>query len=84
MVLKFSECITYIKTKQGRIHGYRSRARLGSEKKADPSNWAGAVVQKLPIMPKKSNRDRQTNRPTEIAGYRVACIQNLGPPLCPA
>ena len=45
-------------------------------RKANPSIWAGAIMQKPPLMPKKITRtDGSTDRPTDIAGYRVACTR---------
>ena len=41
-------------------------------KKAYPSILAVAVTQKPPVTPKKLTR---TDRPTNIAGYRVACTR---------
>ena len=50
-------------------------------RKAYPSIWAGAVTQKPPVTPKKLSvtdlpteraAEVQIDRPTDIAGYRVA------------
>ena len=50
-------------------------------KMADPNIWAGAVMQKLPVNAKKTNRngpvDQLTDGPTYIAGYRVEIYQNV-------
>ena len=44
--------------------------------KSYPSIWAGAVMQKPPVTPKKlSVTDRQTDRPTDRVGHRVACTR---------
>ena len=48
--------------------------------KANPSIWAGAVTQKPPVTPKKLTwmdwrTDGPTDRPTDIAGSRVACTR---------
>ena len=42
--------------KQGRIHGYPSRVRVGrgSDEIDQPSSWAGAVTPKPPVNAKKS------------------------------
>ena len=60
--------------KQGQIHGYRSRVRVGrgGEKKANLSIWVGTVIQMTPIIVEKVSGDRPTDGPTDIAGYRVA------------
>ena len=41
-------------------------------KMTNPSIWAGAAMQKPPVTPKKLTR---TDRPTDIADYRVACTR---------
>ena len=42
--------------KQGRVHGYRSRVRVGRgrDRKDYLSNWAGAVTRKLHVNAKES------------------------------
>ena len=56
-----------LQEKQGRIHGYPSRARVGrgSDRKADPNIWAGAVTRKSPVNAKSENDRGPTNRPTD-------------------
>ena len=57
----------YVKTKQGRIHGYPIRVRVSrsSAGEGHQSIWAGAVGSKSSKMPKKSKGDRPTNGPTD-------------------
>ena len=45
-----------VKWEQGRMHGYLSHVRVdtGGHKIDQPSSWAGAVTQKLPLNAEKS------------------------------
>ena len=51
--------------KQGRIHGYPSRVRVGrvSDGAGHWSIWAGAVSSKCSKTPKKLKGDQPTNQP---------------------
>ena len=60
--------------KQGRIHGYPSRVRVGrgSDEIDQLGSWAGAVTPKPPVNAKKAKCYRPTGGPTDRAGCRVA------------
>ena len=53
--------------KQGRIHGYPSRMRVGrgSDEINQQGSWAGAVTPKPPINADKAKCYRRTDRPTD-------------------
>ena len=59
--------------KQGRIHGYPSRVRVGrgSDEIDQPSSWAGAVTPKPPVNTKKAKHDGPTDGPTDRQAERV-------------
>ena len=65
--------------KQGRIHGWPSRVRVGrgSDEIDQLGSWAGAVTPKPPVYAEKAKcyrpTDRPMDRPTDRVGCRVAC-----------
>jgi len=63
--------------KQGRIHGYISRVRLGrGSKKSLLASKQQNTRSKIDVNgPTDGPTDRPTDRPTDIASYRVACTR---------
>ena len=68
--------IFHIFPKQGRIHGYPSRVRVGrGHNWVHQTIWAGAVRSKKKNIIGKVKCDRPTNQPTDKAGCTVACMR---------
>ena len=63
--------------KQGRIHGYPSRLRVGrgSNEIDQLGSWAGAVTPKPPVDAEKAKCYRRTDGRTDRVGCTVACTR---------
>ena len=72
---------SYLCNKQGRIHGWPSRVRVGrgSDEIDQLGSWAGAVTPKPPVNAEKAKCYRPTDQPTDKltdkAGWRVTCTR---------
>ena len=69
----FCNLSSKVTMKQGRIHGYRNRVRVGrgSDEKGLPKHLGRGSNAKTVRNSEKVNADQRTERPTDIAGYRA-------------